>query len=119
MALERNISLVFRTGDIGKLNEPAYKFIIGHMGFIAHYDLHGFRCVYANMDEFRQKLQTSEYSRDPDYNLKWADTYEGDRDFNKWYGAAYCKSVAEGIRKVVSAARNQPMQLSFLSACQL
>lgn len=115
-ALERNIALVFKTGDIGKLNKPTYNFIIQQMHFIAHYDLDGFQCTYSDLDEFREKLQTSEYSEDPDYNLKWADKYEADRDFNNWYGPAYCKSVAEGIRRIVSAARTQPEHLALLCA---
>ena len=108
--LERNIREVFRTGDIGKLTKGTYQFITLHMGFIAHYDLYGFQCVYADLDMFREKLQTSEYSRDPDYNLKWADKKETDRDFLKWYGYPYCHSVAEGIRRIVKAAREQPEQ---------
>ena len=117
--LERNIRLVLKTGDISKLNKSTYDFIIQHMGFIAHYDLYGFQCSYRDLEEFRQKLQTSEYSQDPDYNLKWADGYEGDRDFNNWYGPAYCKSVAEGIRTVVKVARTQSEQPALLSAWDL
>ena len=65
-------------------------------------------------------LQTSEYSEDDlDSNLKWADKYEVDRDFNKWYGAAYCKSVADGIRRIVSVARNQGAQPGMFSAFDL
>ena len=109
-ALERNVALVFRTGDIGKLNKPTYNFIIDHMGFIAHYSLIGFQGTYANLDEFRERLQTSEYSELLDYNLNWANNYEADRDFNKWYGAAYCKSVAEGIRHIIAVARNERKQ---------
>lgn len=109
-ALEQNVALVFRTGDIHRLNKPTYAFIINHMGFIAHYDLIGFQCAYGDLDEFRERLQTSEYSKRLDYNLDWADRYEGDRDFNKWYGPAYCKSVAEGIRRVIVVARNQLQQ---------
>lgn len=112
--LERNISLVFRTGDISKLNKATYNFIILHMGFIAHYDLYGFQCTYRDLEEFRLKLQTSEYSRDPDYNLKWADRYEGDPDFNRWYGAAYCRSVSQGIRRIVAVARSESKQLILL-----
>ena len=108
--LERNITEVFRSGDIGKLSDTTYQFIILEMHFIAHYDLHGFRCVYADLDNFREMLQTGEHSRDLNYNLKWADQYEGDRQFNQWYGAAYCRSVANGIRRIVAAARNQGMQ---------
>jgi len=104
------MALVFRTGDIDKLNKYTYTFIIDHMGFIAHYDLIGFQCTYADLDEFREKLQTSEYSNRPDYNLDWADRYEGDRDFIKWYGSAYCKSVAEGIKHIIAVARNQHKQ---------
>jgi len=109
-ALERNVALVFRTGDIDKLNKYTYNFIIDHMGFIAHYSLIGFQGTYANLDEFRERLQTSEYSQCLDYNLNWANNYEADRDFNKWYGAAYCKSVAEGIRHIIAVARNERKQ---------
>lgn len=104
-ALEQNIALVFRTGDIGKLNKPTYQFITLHMGFIAHYDLYGFQCEYADLEKFRKMLQTSEYSHRPDYNLDWADHYEGDRDFIKWYGQAYCTSVSEGIRRITKTVR--------------
>ena len=108
--LERNIREVFKTGDIGKLTKGTYQFIILHMGFIAHYDLYGFQCTYADLELFREMLQRSEYSRDPDYNLKWVDKKETDRDFLKWYGYAYCHSVAEGIRRIVKAAREQSEQ---------
>lgn len=111
-ALEQNVALVFKTGDIGKLNKPTYTFIIDHMSFIAHYDLGGFQWEYADLDEFKERLQTSEYSKLLDHNLDWANRYEGDRDFNKWYGPAYCKSVAEGIRGIITIAR-QPQQAAL------
>ncbi|GAI51394.1 unnamed protein product, partial [marine sediment metagenome] len=74
--LERNIREVFRTGDIGKLTKATYQFITLHMGFIAHYSLYGFMDRYTDLDELRLNLQTSEYSRDPEYNLQWADKKE-------------------------------------------
>ncbi len=111
--LERNIRQVFQEGDIRLLTKATYNFITQNMGFIAHYDLQGFQCEYADLDLFREKLQTSEYSEDPDYNLRWADRCEFDRDFLKWYGEAYCKSEAEGIRRIVAVARNQGEQLSL------
>lgn len=109
-ALEQNIALVFRTGDINRLKKPTYTFIINDMGFIAHYDLNGFQHTYADLDEFREKLQTSEYSHNLDYNLNWAAAYEGDRDFIKWYGQAYCKSVSDGIRRIITVVRSQTRQ---------
>ena len=57
--LERSIAAVFRTGDIGKLDKYTYQFITLHMDFIAHYDLHGFRGDYADLDEFRNCLHSS------------------------------------------------------------
>jgi hypothetical protein len=111
--LERNIRQVFRQGDIRLLTQETYRFITLNMGFIAHYDLQGFQCEYGDLELFREKLQTSEYSEDPDYNLRWADQCEFDRDFVKWYGEAYCKSEAEGIRRIVAVAHNQGEQLSL------
>ena len=109
--LERNIREVFSSGDIGKLTKGTYQFITLHMGFIAHYDLYGFQCAYADLELFREMLQRSEYSHDPDYNLNWADRKEGKYEpFIKWYGYPYCHSVAEGIRRIVKAAREQSEQ---------
>lgn len=106
--LERNIKLVFKTGDIGKLNKPTYDFITLHMSFIAHYSLGGFQDVYEDLELFREKLLTSEYSEDQNYNLRWADRKESDRDFLRWYGEPYCHSVAEGIRRIIRAALERP-----------
>ena len=105
-AIEQNIRLVMRTGDIKKLNGKTYHFITQHMGFIAHYDLGGFRDEYRNVEELKHKLQTSEMSLDLDYNLRWADKCEMDHQFVQWYGEAYCRSNAEGIRAIVAVARN-------------
>ncbi len=103
-ALGRNIVLVFKKGDIAALNQPTYEFIILEMGFIAHYNLSGFQSAYTDLDEFRAALQAGEMSEDPGHNKKWADHYEADPDFNKWYGPDYCKSVTEGIRRIIQAA---------------
>jgi len=106
-AIVNNVALVFKNRDISKLNNTAYKFISLHMGFIAHYDLYGFRSTYEDLEEFARNLQTSEGygSGDYDYNLQQADRQETDRQFNEWYGPAYNKSIAETIRGVVAVAR--------------
>ena len=108
--LGANAALVFRTGDIRKLNGVTYRFIIMQMHFIAHYDLDGFQCAYRDIGLFRRMLQTSEYSEHPDYNLNWATKYEHDPSFIKWYGEPYCRSVAQGIQAIVAAARQQSEQ---------
>ena len=109
-ALEANAALVFKTGDIRKLNGATYRFIITQMHFIAHYDLGGFQDAYRDINLFRGMLQTSEYSEHPDYNLNWATKYERDPSFIKWYGEPYCRSVAQGIRAIVATARQQSEQ---------
>jgi hypothetical protein len=40
-------NIVRACGDIEKLNRTGYKFIYLAQGFIAHYDLYGFRAAYA------------------------------------------------------------------------
>lgn len=104
-AIVNNVALVFKNRNINKLNNPAYNFIIQHMGFIAHYSLQGFQDSYADLEDFARKLQTSEYSDDHGYNLREADRRERDGDFQKWYGPVYNKSVAEAIRGIVEVAR--------------
>jgi hypothetical protein len=102
-AIVNNLKLVFRTRDINKLNGTAYHFISQHMGFIAHYDINGFKSVYEDVQSFAQTLETSEYSKDLDYNLKWATKRETGTGY---YGdAAYNKSIAETIRGIIEAAR--------------
>lgn len=108
--LANNIRQVFKTGDIGKLTKATYEFIILHMSFIAHYDLGGFQSEYSDIALFRRALQTSEYSDDPEANLRWASKKETDRDFLKWYGYPYCHSVSEGIREIIKAAKEQTLQ---------
>ena len=111
-AIERNVNLVFKSGNIGKLSNPTYRFITGSMGFIAHYSLQGFQSVYADLRVFTQRLQTSEYSADLNYNLKWATRFETDPDYTRSYGRAYVKSVASAIRGVVAIVR-QYYPMSF------
>jgi len=101
-----NVESVFKNKDIRKLNNPAYKFIALHMGFIAHYDLSGFQSAYKDLREFVEKLQTSEYTRDREWNLHEADRQESDSDFRKWYGEEYQKSKASAIRGIVKVAQN-------------
>jgi len=111
--LEQNTALVFKTGDIRKLNGVTYHFITMQMGFIAHYDLAGFQNAYQDIKVFRETLLTSEYSQDPDYNMRRSFTYERDRDFIKWYGESYCQSVGQGVRAIIKAAQASSEQTSL------
>jgi len=104
-AIVGNVERVFKNRDIRKLNNPTYEFITLHMGFIAHYSLYGFQDSYQDLEHFAKNLQTSEYSRDHEYNLRHVARRETDADFDRWYGPAYNKSIAEAIRGIVAIAR--------------
>ena len=44
---------VFSTGDINKLTHKAYRFINLSSGFIAHFNVHGFRENYRDVEYFK------------------------------------------------------------------
>lgn len=110
-ALVRNIKKLAEERNIDFLNKSAYQFITLKMGFIAHYDLYGFREVYRDLREFFLELQTSEYSNSKDYNLREADRQESDSDFKKWYGEANQKNTAWTIREIIRIARNYEKEI--------
>ena len=94
-----NINRVFKYQDIDKLSKYTYSFVMNISGFIAHYDLYGFRNNYCNLDKFAQDLYNN---CTPDYAYR-----EGnDKDFIKWYGKDYCKSKEEAISGIREIAKN-------------
>jgi hypothetical protein len=99
-----SVKAVFKAGDIDKLTEGAYRFIITYMSFIAHYSCQGFKDVYHDIDKFALKLQTSEYSHDTNYTLKNANHWE-----TKWFvekhGAERQRLIANTIREIVKIAK--------------
>lgn len=105
-AIISNVKLVFKVHDINKLNGPAYHFITLYHGFIAHYDLYGFRQAYSgSLRVFARNLLTSEgYSDDPHYNDMNADKHE-----RGWWkdqgGMLYQKSVADTMRGIIAVAK--------------
>ncbi len=113
-AITNNVQLVFKSLTITKLNEPAYKFITLHLGFIAHYNLQGFQDVYADLRKFALRLQTSEYSNNSDHNSNEANRQETDKQFAEWYGKAYQKSKAEIMRNIVNLARQHQDEIEVV-----
>ena len=45
----QSFKLVFKYEDMNRLTRRAYLFIMTASGFIAHYDIHGFRNEYSNV----------------------------------------------------------------------
>ena len=55
----KNLELVFSTGDIGNLKPVAYEFLYLLSGFIAHYDINGFKHYYSSTDKLRSDILSS------------------------------------------------------------
>lgn len=110
-----NVEKVLKTGNIDHLSQVAYKFITLHMGFIAHYDLGGFKSTYSNVAEFAQTLLTSEYSEDTNYNDHWADKIERGY-FGNEYGKAHDQSMVDTIRGITAAVKRRKLMPGAIRA---
>jgi hypothetical protein len=62
-----NINKIFRTGDINYLSKQTYHFLITYTGFIAHYDINGFKSTYQDVDRFAMSIARN-------YNVVYANT---------------------------------------------
>jgi hypothetical protein len=98
-----SVRRVLEGRNIEHLTKQAYEFITLYTGFIAHYNLQGFQDTYADLRDFVKSLQTSEYSNDMDYNLRWADELERrERDGDTGDKG---KDKADIIREIIKLAR--------------
>jgi hypothetical protein len=77
-------NVVKACGNIEKLNKTGYKFIMLASGFIAHYDLYGFRAAYSDGSlarDIRRNARNNQWTNfspsDPnyDYYMSKRDTY--------------------------------------------
>jgi hypothetical protein len=94
----RNIALVLRANDIDKLNGTGYNFLYLMQGFIAHYDLYGFRDSYRNVADLARDIKESA-------DLSDAERYITD-SFLTGKDAAYYRSKYDtlvGLRELVAA----------------
>lgn len=84
----RNIGDVFRTGDSSKMMKCSYDVINQMGGFIAHYDINGFRHEYSDVRSLSRDLLSSMDTQDPE-------RYVRDQWFQDQYGLAYCQSKTD------------------------
>ena len=52
LAVVKNFRRVIETRDLSLMHKELYNFLIFNCGFIAHYNIHGFRDTYADPKEF-------------------------------------------------------------------
>lgn len=84
---------VFKTGDIEKLTNSAYKFVMLSSGFIAHYNLHGFRAEYSNVNDLRTAILENQR------NNQWNNFRPGERDYD------YMMQKKDIYNRIVCVAR--------------
>lgn len=100
-AVTRNLALVLRTNDINKLNGTGYRFLYLLQGFIAHYDLNGFKDYYRDVATLVHDVSSSADVSDPERYIR-------DSFFASGTDAAYYRSKFEtllGLRELVGAYR--------------
>lgn len=66
---------VFKTGNIDELTKAAYDFVMLSSGFIAHYNLYGFREEYRDVNYFRQQILSNQRMN------QWDNFRPGERDY--------------------------------------
>ena len=91
-------NIVRACDDISKLNGTGYKYIYLASGFIAHYNIHGFKGYYSNSDLTRAILSNENSNR-------WDNFREGDSNY------AYYKSKADIYSRIVAKLRNKQLNL--------
>jgi len=101
----KSVRNVFKHEDMKYLSDEAYDIITGSMGFIAHYNRHGFCEHYNSIIKFAKTLLTGELSRDKSHADNTADRYETDPYFEKQYSREYCQGKAQSIRGIARAAK--------------
>jgi hypothetical protein len=93
----RSIESVLKNKDIDKLTKEAYNFLYLMSGFIAHYDLYGFRSNYRDLRYLVDDILHSADCIDPERMIQ-------DKWFAEQYGEIYCKSKVETFKGIANLA---------------
>jgi hypothetical protein len=95
-----SIRKVFETNDINHLSSSAYKFLNLSSGFIAHYNLYGFRDAYDNVNDLKAQLAQS-YAAN-----QWSNFRPGERDYS------YMMQKKEIYNRICSLFQNEGYELN-------
>jgi len=91
-------NIVRACDDIEKLNGTGYKYIYLASGFIAHYNLNGFKDHYSGSN-LAENILANESAN------KWLNFREGDQNYH------YYKSKADVYQRICSKLRNKALNL--------
>jgi hypothetical protein len=95
-----SIRKVFETNDINNLTNSAYKFLYLSSGFIAHYNLYGFRGAYADVNDLKAQLAQS-YAAN-----QWSNFRPGERDYS------YMMQKKEIYNRICALFQNEGYELN-------
>ena len=68
----KNFQEVIETREIGRMTKELYEFLILHCGFIAHYDINGFKATYKSPQDFAEVFIRHFDREHPYYNGVYA-----------------------------------------------
>jgi len=94
-----SIRKVFQTEDINHLTKSAYDFLNLSSGFIAHYNLYGFRGYYDNVNDLKRQLANNYCSN------QWNNFTPRDKDYE------YMMQKKEIYNRVCSLFENEGYEL--------
>lgn len=93
----KSIEKVITTKDIDNLTKDAYDFVMNMSGFIAHYDINGFKSNYENTADLVRDLQDS--ADLADHNRYTTDSYFSEGEQKLYY--ADKAEVLKAIKDIV------------------
>jgi hypothetical protein len=85
-----NIKNIIKTGDISKLKKSTYQFLYIMSGFIAHYDINGFKYHYENVSDLVKDLKDS---RDIKYCDYYYEAFFQKDDYSRDYYTSKSKTL--------------------------
>jgi len=88
-----SVKKAIKTGNIEHLSNTAYKFVSLSSGFIAHYNLLGFRDAYANTQQLKSELISNQTAN------QWGNFRPGEKNYE------YYKAKAEVYNAIVAAIK--------------
>ena len=100
-AIAADVNKVLKTGNIDELSKRAYNFLYLCSGFIAHYDINGFKAHYEDVNDLKRNLEAN-YRANMFTNFR-----EGEEN------AAYYHSKAEVYKRFNIVSQSRANTMSF------
>lgn len=81
-SIVNSVNKVLKTRNIEHLTKAAYKFVMLSPGFIAHYDIHGFKAAYSNVNNLQADLERNYHA------AMWLNFRPGEQNYEYYMSKA-------------------------------